>query len=168
MFLVILTNMWQYAFSIGSNLGNRSENLKRAVSELSAYGEIQAVSGVYDNPAVGFNSGNRFYNQCLVLVSKTQRNWKEIIPRIEKSMGRISAEGYADRLIDIDLLLVLPENGEVGGLTVPHPRMSTRHFVLLPLFDIRHVLESDTWIKKIEEWGTVLPHNPDIYCIDKV
>jgi 2-amino-4-hydroxy-6-hydroxymethyldihydropteridine diphosphokinase len=129
----------QVYLSIGSNLGNRYLNLQKAVLALAKkVGAILQTSSIYENGAVGFD-GEDFLNACLLL--ETTLSPTEVLTKlkqIESNFGRKkdSNQGYASRSIDLDILyfddLIL--NG--AGLSIPHPRMIERNFVLKPLADI--------------------------------
>ncbi|NNL01939.1 MAG: 2-amino-4-hydroxy-6-hydroxymethyldihydropteridine diphosphokinase, partial [Eudoraea sp.] len=125
--------------SLGSNLGNRLFNLQRAVILLQKeLGFILEISGVYKSPSWGFD-GEDFLNACLSLeTDKTPSEVLEILLKVEKEMGRQRSEGagYQSRNIDIDLLYYNSEIIQTDELTVPHPQMHLRRFVLKPLADI--------------------------------
>ena len=124
--------------SLGSNLGNRKQHLKDAREYIRQnVGEIVVKSSIYENEAVGFE-GNSFLNQVIkietqfspeILLQKTQE--------IEKKMGRIKKTGikngkpvYNNRIIDIDILLYDDLQIDAETLTIPHPRMFEREFVI--------------------------------------
>jgi 2-amino-4-hydroxy-6-hydroxymethyldihydropteridine diphosphokinase len=159
--------MAQVVFSIGSNMGNRSQHLAHAVEHLQQLGELHAISSTYETPAVGFDSNNRFFNQCLIMNAETHIKWKKEIAFIEEKMGRVRTTGYADRIIDIDILFTIPAI-ETAGLNVPHPRMHTRAFVIYPLHEIKSYLNDLQWQKRIEKWKQELPVNTEIYRIKHV
>lgn len=125
--------------SIGSNLGNRLQNLQEAAFLLGAYvGEITAISKVYESASLGFDSSD-FLNACLVLETQlTPLAILEKILSIEKSMGRkrLQEGGYEARIIDIDILYFDTEIIQSDHLVVPHSKLQERKFVLLPLADI--------------------------------
>lgn len=138
-------------FGIGTNLGNREENLRTAVQFLhERVGECLACSSIYRSAPQGFVSENEFAN--IVAVCETNYSPEEtlvITQQIECDMGRKqkSMDGvYHDRIIDIDLLLV--QNAEVfvvlktDTLTIPHPRMQERDFVQIPLHEIETILHN--------------------------
>ncbi len=125
--------------SLGSNLGNKLFNLQRAVLLLKKkLGNILEISGVYKSPSWGFE-GEDFLNACLSI--ETQNTATEvliIILKVEQEMGRqrSKGEGFQSRNIDIDLLYYNSEIIQTDELTVPHPQMHLRPFVLKPLADI--------------------------------
>lgn len=127
--------------SLGSNLGNRHENIRRAVRLLEErVGKVCAMSSFFQTEPVGFASENLFINVALSLRTKLQAG--EILARtqqIERELGRTakSVDGhYTDRTIDIDLLHMEGVQLQTSALTLPHPRLAERRFVLEPLAQI--------------------------------
>jgi 2-amino-4-hydroxy-6-hydroxymethyldihydropteridine diphosphokinase len=120
---------------LGTNLGDKHENLRIARLKCSALGTIIGESSIYESPAWGFESSESFYNQVLLLETKLEAEvlLSELL-KAEEAMGRERSKlGYADRIVDMDLL-------DFGGrqimsptLEVPHPRLHLRKFTLLPL-----------------------------------
>ena len=135
-------------FGIGTNLGNREANLREALQLLDErVGEQLACSSVYRSAPMGFVSDNEFAN--IVAVYETEYSPEEVLlitQQIEREMGRTekSVNGvYHDRVIDIDLLLArgdeaIRRSGET--LTLPHPRMQERDFVMIPLREVEQIL----------------------------
>lgn len=125
--------------SIGSNLGQKRNNLQKAIFLLDeSIGRISAISHVYNTPAWGFES-EEFFNACIEVQTKlSPQDVLENILSIEEYMGRErSAEsGYQSRSIDIDIIYYNKEVRNTPLLTLPHPRMAERKFVLKPLADI--------------------------------
>ncbi|WP_290789006.1 2-amino-4-hydroxy-6-hydroxymethyldihydropteridine diphosphokinase [Altibacter sp.] len=125
--------------SLGSNLGNRFELLQQAVDAIfEEIGTIVRISSVYETPAMGFD-GSPFLN-CVLLVQSTLSPHPLLskILEIEKTMGRerIKSKNYASRPIDIDILLVDDEVKKSKTLTIPHPELANRKFVLQPLAEV--------------------------------
>ena len=148
---------------IGTNLGDREANLRTALQLLhERVGECLACSLIYRSAPQGFVSENEFAN--MVVVCKTDHSPEDILritQQIEREMGRTekSVNGvYHDRVIDIDLLKALtPSNSPFKGenyaegeeivcstetLTLPHPRMHERDFVMIPLREVETILKS--------------------------
>ncbi len=125
--------------SIGSNLGNRKLNLQKAVFLIDEQlGEISSLSPIYNTPAWGFDAED-FLNACIKLeTDKTPEACLFVLMQIEKSMGRErnNAPGYVSRTIDLDIVYYGSQVVHHETLTVPHPRMEDRRFVLKPLADI--------------------------------
>ncbi len=129
--------------SLGSNQGNTYDNLSKAIQLLfTQVGRVMKISPVYLSPALGFE-GPDFHN-CVVRM-ETNLTPKKLLKRvlaIEISMGRIrEGDGYQSRPIDIDILLYNDEIIDTIALTIPHPHMCRRRFVLQPLVDIAGELE---------------------------
>lgn len=127
--------------SLGSNLGDRGENLDHAISNIEErIGEVIATSAFYMTEPVGFESDNQFLNAvCEVKTKLSPLAILETTQAIEKEMGRTTKSQnkvYTDRIIDIDLLLFDDEIVEYPQLILPHPHMHERPFVLLPLAEI--------------------------------
>lgn len=125
--------------SLGSNLGDRMQNLRQARKLIEEQaGELLEGSKIYQSEAWGYSSSNEFYNGCLSVLSHLEPfALLETLMEIETSMGRIRKGGeYSDRLIDIDLLFYGDTILEQARLTLPHPAIANRRFVLLPLTDI--------------------------------
>jgi len=124
--------------SLGSNIGNRAENLARAVEELSWRGvKIARQSAMYETEPVGVRDQAWFLN-CVVEVETAlvPRRLLATLLDIEAAMGRQRTVKYGPRVIDLDILLYGDEIVDEPGLTIPHPRMADRRFVLVPLAEI--------------------------------
>ena len=125
--------------SLGSNLGDRRGKLDKGLDLInSRVGNIIKKSGIYESGAWGFDSKNMFYNMCVeVKTFLSPAEVMQMLLDIEKQMGRIrSGEGYNDRVIDIDLLFYDDLILDTQDLVVPHPGITGRKFVLLPLAEI--------------------------------
>ena len=140
-------------FGIGTNLGNREENLRTALQLLhERVGECLACSSIYRSAPQGFVSENEFAN--IVAVCQTNASPEEVLlitQQIEREMGRTekSINGiYHDRVIDIDLLKATHHSSFItyhsSNLTLPHPRMNERDFVLIPLHEVETILHHPT------------------------
>ncbi|PIF00811.1 MAG: 2-amino-4-hydroxy-6-hydroxymethyldihydropteridine diphosphokinase [Maribacter sp.] len=138
--------------SIGSNLGNRLRNLQNAIFLLDAeVGRIPLVSKVYESESWGFDADS-FLNACVV--AETYLTPQEVLGKIhsiEKKLGRERSleKGYASRTIDIDIIYFGKEVLQTNELTIPHPNLEKRKFVLLPLANIapqfyHPILDKDT------------------------
>jgi 2-amino-4-hydroxy-6-hydroxymethyldihydropteridine diphosphokinase len=125
--------------SLGSNLGNRYEHLQHALDALfETVGHILKVSSVYETPAFGFK-GDAFLNIAVSLETMlSPEDVMQEILTIEAQLGRVRSKtkGYTSRPIDIDILFYENLIIETDLLTVPHPHMASRKFVLQPLHDI--------------------------------
>ncbi|MDD4968350.1 MAG: 2-amino-4-hydroxy-6-hydroxymethyldihydropteridine diphosphokinase [Paludibacter sp.] len=140
---------------LGTNLGDKALNLNNAVSSLSLeIGNVLAVSSFYASKPWGFDSDNEFLNA--VALVETNLSPFEVLAgtqQIERDMGRTvkSSGNYADRLIDIDILfydnLILNQ----PTLVIPHPLLTKRDFVLIPLAELAPGLVHPVEGKSMEE-----------------
>ena len=126
--------------SLGSNLGNREENISSAIEKLNKIGKVSKVSKLFESEPFGFISDNLFYNICLEFKTElSPLNLLEATQTIESEIGRKKKSVnrvYESRLIDIDILFFNKEIIELELLTIPHPQIQFRKFVLSPLNDI--------------------------------
>jgi 2-amino-4-hydroxy-6-hydroxymethyldihydropteridine diphosphokinase len=134
------------AVALGSNLdsrfGDREANLREAVRRVGELGEVRAVSSFFDTEPVGYREQPRFLNAALVLETELgpEALMRELLS-VERAMGREreGAVAKGPRVIDLDMLLYRRDDGavvEMEELTLPHPEMQRRRFVLEPLAEI--------------------------------
>ena len=124
--------------SIGSNKGNRSVLINKAIDEIEKkVGIIISRSSIYQSKSWGFDS-NDFYNLCLLIDTDIMPKSLLInLKKIEKSMGREDIDGsYSDRFIDIDVLFYDNITTDSEDLKIPHPKIEIRKFVLVPMLEI--------------------------------
>jgi 2-amino-4-hydroxy-6-hydroxymethyldihydropteridine diphosphokinase len=139
---------------LGSDLGDREENLKKAVDAIgSSAATITGVSPLYETEPLGFRGSGDFLN--MVISVETALSPSELLDKLmaaEKKLGRIRNEKRnVSRLIDIDILLYANEIVNCDSLVIPHPRMHERKFVLVPLNDIAPGLVHPTLGKTINQ-----------------
>lgn len=126
---------------LGTNLGNKEENLNMAVENIrKRIGEVTSLSSFLETAPWGFKSENSFLNAALcVETSLEPHQLLSVLKEIELEMGRKSKsvnKVYSDRIIDIDILLYDDLIIDTEDLTVPHPLMTERDFVMIPLVEI--------------------------------
>ena len=122
---------------LGSNVGNRREHIDYAVRALSRYGTVLARSPIIETEPVDCPSAELFLNACVCLeTSLDPRKLLVAAMRIERARGRRRRTRNEPRVIDIDLLLVDDHEIQDAELTLPHPRMHVRQFVLEPMIAI--------------------------------
>ncbi len=127
--------------ALGSNLGDKQHNIEKAYLEIEKrIGKIISFSAFYLSKPVGFESDHDFVNSvCEVATNINVYSVFASIQSIEYEMGRGSktnSGAYTDRIIDIDLLLAGNTVINTSDLTIPHPRMHLRDFVIFPLCEI--------------------------------
>jgi len=123
---------------IGTNLGNRMQNLRMAVRKISEQGEvIKCVSSVYETAAWGETNQPDFYNIALELESaRSPLDLLKLLQTIEAEMGRIRIRRWEERIIDIDILYYSNQVVSLPELAIPHPEIQNRRFALEPLNEI--------------------------------
>jgi 2-amino-4-hydroxy-6-hydroxymethyldihydropteridine diphosphokinase len=151
---------------LGSNLGNKRNNLRLARQKIVQIGKIIQESSVYESDPWGFDHPESFYNQVITIgTSHSPEQLMTLLLNIEKEMGRFRKSGnYEARIIDLDILIFddLILNSEF--ITIPHPRMHLRRFVLEPLNEIAPITIHPLFNKTIRE---LLKDCPDKGGVEK-
>ena len=125
--------------SIGTNIGEREQNLVEAVRELATMEavNVERVSSIYETAPVGFVDQQAFLNIAVKLTTTLDaQTMLERCQQVEQHLGRVRIVRWGPRSIDLDILLFNHENIETESLIVPHERMFERAFVLVPLAEI--------------------------------
>ena len=144
--------------SLGSNLGDREANLREAIQRLDGLGTVTKVSSFYETEPVEFTEQPWFVNCAAEL--ETNLSARELLNgmlAIEHGMGRERIQPKGPRLIDLDLLLFGDTVVHEHGLTVPHPAMHERRFVLEPVNEIAPQAWHPTRCKTVGEMLEELP-----------
>jgi 2-amino-4-hydroxy-6-hydroxymethyldihydropteridine diphosphokinase len=119
---------------LGANLGDREGTIRAAVAQLPG---VVAVSPLRETDPVGVTDQPQFLNGVAALETElTPRELLDVLLTVERRLGRDRGERWGPRTIDLDLLLYGDEVIDEDGLTVPHPRLRERRFVLEPLADL--------------------------------
>jgi 2-amino-4-hydroxy-6-hydroxymethyldihydropteridine diphosphokinase len=123
---------------LGSNLGEREANLRQALTLLSLKVNLEAVSSIYETEPVGYKEQPLFLNLvCRITTDLPPEELLHLAKDIETRMGRVpSGQINSPRPIDIDILFYDNKIMETPDLTIPHPRLHDRAFVLIPLNEI--------------------------------
>ncbi len=169
MAVIQLMAMEMVYLGLGSNLGDREANLEKALAALSGQVRIETISAIYETEPVGYEDQPWFLN--LVCCGKTELEPPDLLSfakEIEARMDREESFRNAPRTIDIDILFFGNRVIETDDLTIPHPRVAERGFVMVPFAKIAPVLVhpqngktikdllselDDT--KQVREWGNV-------------
>ena len=135
-------NSHKVYLGLGSNLGDCRKNLERAIRLIDdRVGQVTRQSSFIETEPWGFESQNKFTNAVILCeTTKTPREVLMLTQQIERDMGRMKKSvsgGYADRAIDIDILLYDDVTIDEPDLKIPHPLMHQRDFVMIPLEEVR-------------------------------
>ncbi|MCM3575844.1 2-amino-4-hydroxy-6-hydroxymethyldihydropteridine diphosphokinase [Mesobacillus subterraneus] len=146
--------------ALGSNMGDRFGYLTQAIILLESHEQISVVntSSVYETDPVGFTDQGQFLNMAIqVETSLSPVELLDTCLEIELKLGRKREVKWGPRTLDLDILLYNHENIETEKLTIPHPRMSERAFVILPLLDMDPNLTLPTMKEPLKNYLLSIP-----------
>ncbi len=149
--------------SLGSNLGDREIQLRDALKRLAANGRVVAVSSFYETEPVEF-TGQAWFLNCVVALETTETSEQLMasLLHIEQQMGRQRIQKKGPRTIDIDILLFDEAILDSPALTIPHPAMHQRRFVLEPLAEIAPEVRHPVLKKTVRELLDALPAGQEV------
>jgi 2-amino-4-hydroxy-6-hydroxymethyldihydropteridine diphosphokinase len=129
----------QAVIGLGSNIGDKVAHIHAAISILTADGQIRVLksSALYRTAPWGYTDQDWFVNACILI--ETEVSARELLERClgtEQMLGRVRETRWGPRLIDLDILIYNEETIVEPGLTIPHPEIANRAFVLVPLAEI--------------------------------
>jgi 2-amino-4-hydroxy-6-hydroxymethyldihydropteridine diphosphokinase len=136
--------------ALGSNLGDRAANLRAAVGRLAVQVAVEHISSLYETEPAYVLDQPRFLNA--VLSGRTALEPLALLAflkEIERGLGRVPGARFGPRMIDLDILLYDDMALATDALTIPHPRMAERPFVLVPLAEIAPDLVPPGWAESI-------------------
>jgi 2-amino-4-hydroxy-6-hydroxymethyldihydropteridine diphosphokinase len=162
--------------SLGSNVGDRENHLRDAIARLGKQGRIVSVSSFYETEPVDFTDQAWFLNCAVAFeTAETAEQLMATILLVEQDMGRQRIQNKGPRIIDIDILLFREVTGERIGdaildspaLTIPHPAMHARRFVLQPLAEIAPEARHPLLKRSIRELLDALPPGQEVRKLQK-
>lgn len=149
--------------SLGSNLGEREHNLKEAIAHLGSLGSVDAVSSFYETEPMELLDQPWFLNCAVKLTtSQTAQQLLKSVLGIERAMGRERTQPKGPRLIDIDILLFGDCQLDTPELTIPHPALAERLFVVEPLAEIAPAVRDPRTNKTAAELRDSLRSGPQV------
>ena len=153
---------------IGSNMGDRKAYLAKAIAEIGQkIGKITEKSRLYETQAWGLTNQPDFMNQAIeVETTLSPQETLKTILAIETDMGRVRAEKWTERTIDIDILLFGNLIVEEPDLQIPHPRLPERNFALVPLMEIAGEVEHPFLKMTIEDIYFESPDTLDVFEVE--
>ena len=155
---------------IGSNLGDRLDNIKKAIALLNRHKNIKITqrSSIYETEPVGYKEQPDFLNSVVQLkTGLTPQRLLEVLKNIEKKLGRIKGIKWGPRIIDLDMLLYENKIIKRDNLTVPHPELHKRRFILAPLAEIAGGIVHPLKKKTILELYKKSPRAPKVIKLKK-
>lgn len=155
--------------SLGSNLGDREQNLRDAVRRVQSLGTIRSISSVYETEPVEFTDQPMFLNCALALETAASPDQLMLhLLEIEKAMGRQRTQKKGPRVIDLDILLFADQVVNTPEVTIPHPAMHQRRFVLEPLAEIAPETKHPVLKKTARELLKDLPPGQSVKRLGKI
>ena len=158
--------------SLGSNIGDRAANITQAVSFLSMSDKVKIIktSSFYETEPWGKTNQDWFVNAALAMdCDMSPEELLQYCANIEDKMGRIRSEKWGQRIIDIDILMydnLIYSNGK--NLSIPHPLMHLRAFVLVPMLEVKADLIHPVFKKTISELYDELENPEDVFLYGTV
>ncbi len=157
---------------IGTNIGDKLKNIEEAIHLMKVSGvSLLRIASIYESEPWGFKSQDNFYNT--VLECDFKGNALELLKElkhIEKQLGRVknNTKEYESRIIDLDILFYKDKQIKEQELTVPHPFIFQRKFVILPLMELLGNIKISALEKTFEECLKTLNDDSKILVVDKI
>jgi 2-amino-4-hydroxy-6-hydroxymethyldihydropteridine diphosphokinase len=151
---------------LGSNLGDREDNLRRALSLLCQGESLTALSSVYETEPWGYATQPPFLNLVCALETRlSPQELLELAQGVERELGRVPTFRYGPRTMDVDILMYGDEVIQTPDLQIPHPGIWQRAFVLVPLAEIAPGLAHPSLGKSMEELLAEVPGKENVVML---
>ena len=152
---------------LGTNLGDRKQNINKAIGAISLKMSISKQSSLYETTAWGYTDQPDFLNQVIqVETNLSPLRLLNFLKKTEVELGRVENFRYGPRLIDIDILFYDDLIKTTSRLQIPHPRIPERAFVLVPLNEIAPGFVHPVLKKTIAELLTKLPNKTGVWLCE--
>jgi len=160
-------NIHHVYLGLGSNLGNRKNNLEEAIRQIGEFASIKKSSSIYETEPWGLKDQPIFLNQVIYMESTLGPNeLLSHLKKIEQQMGRKKSVRFGPRLIDVDILFYDDLIMKTDVLTIPHPLITERPFVLVPLAEIAPKLMHPLYHKTIHVLSQDIDQSSVLLCKD--
>ena len=161
--------MANYYLLIGSNQGNRKNNIEAALHQIEEFtGKAKAVSSLYETEAWGLEEQPNFLNQAVHVSSHEKPlNFLHKLKTIEKQIGRVETVKWGPRVIDIDILYIDDQVIDLPELKIPHQGIYDRNFALIPLMEIAGELTDPVKQLTVDDLYDDCQDSREVYIFDE-
>lgn len=154
---------------LGTNLGERADNLRAAIAALARLGRVVATSGVWETAPLYVTDQPAFLNMAVAFETEwAPRDLLAQLKTLESELGRVASIRFGPRLIDLDILIYAGVVMDDEILTLPHPRLGERRFALAPLADIAADLRHPVCGLSVAAMLAALPAGDDIRFVGRL
>lgn len=149
---------WKSIILLGTNLGDKAQNLSNAIHALGEIGTVLTTSRIYSSAPWGYQSESQYWNQAVeVRFDCDPEAFMGLLLESERALGRMrTLDGYQDRVMDLDILAIADYMSDTEVLAVPHPRLIQRRFAMEPMLELwPHWVHPKTGLSLVEHRDAV-------------